>query len=316
MSVKIKLPDVPYKVKVSRNGKIYYKILCSYCDEYIIVAHGKAKNIKQCPHCNVESDWILKPKTERILFELQDEYLSKIDMDLFNLYSVEIKKKEEDQDKSIIIAHEKNMDKDLLCQIYLIVMQYVSSLLKKLMKKKGFYLKRYEFIDKVEYATFLWYEQFTKQPFKINDSWAGQLKWKITEALYKYKEDDTAESLDHTIKQSSPDNRNSSMYVLQEKLNFHNVFLKEQVEDVFRDNVLIINELQKLFYLILKTRIEKESNLHLRKDWLIAYNAFIYFLRGNIKKVNEIYSVFGIEVKRIVEGLQKQLRDYLVEHVA
>jgi len=311
---RIDVDTSPHKIKFKKENKTHYKIKCSYCDKYIIFEHGEARDITSCPHCSVVSPWILKPKTERILFELQEEYLNKLDFEKFNNYALEIKKPPHEQNKQIIRLHEKQMDKETLTKMFFIVKDYSNSLLKKRIKEKGFYLPPEEFEDKVEQVTFLWYSQFTTNPsFKIKDSWAGQLKWKITEALYASSKDEVHDSFDRIV-YSSKGEKSQTLDDLAESFNITFLFtpVGADIHDPFEQSIDLVKELRKLFLLIIKSIRSGET----RKDYrssLLALYSLLFFLQNDVKREDYLYGHFGNKVREDGEKIKLILRKYLRE---
>ena len=243
---------------------------------------------------------------------MQEEYLSKIDPKKFQAYYEEMKKPEHERDYKVIHEHEKCMDKEILTKLFFIVKNYANSLLKKHIKKKGFYLHPEQFVEKVNQIAFRWYQQFTEKPgFKINDSWAGQIKWKIVEVLYSNIEDETTDSFNRII-DSSKGSKNQSLEDLTESFNVKFLFTP-QTEDVFDpydQTIDLITELRKYIYTMVRSMRRSKSKESYR-DTLVVMLAFLFFLQGDIKREDYIYSSFGSIIRRNSDIAKLQLRRYL-----
>lgn len=294
------------KLKFKRKGKTYYKIPCAYCETTIVVPHGSMSKITKCPHCSIESPWILKPITERKLFELQEEYMSQIDNDLFQQFYEEMQKEEEERDEDIIRRHREQMNDRVLQKMYNLVLLYTESLMKKMLKNKGFKLAPDEFQDKLYQAAFNWYKQFTGKPGHfIELSWAGQLKYKIIEALYSQKDDEQMDSLNRMVDDSQNHN-NSSLLDVSESFHVKPMWTN-QVEDPYEEIHHFEMELQKVLARIVESLSKKGDY----RDMLITLIAFKYFVKRDMQKYNQILDCYGKIIKDNVESVQMILRRYL-----
>ena len=303
--------------KFKKNGYTYYKKQCGVCETNYVYRHGYKPIICPNENCqsNVDPNFIPKiwdkPSTEIKLFVLQDKYLSKIDNDLFQKFAIEIKKPIEDRDTSIIQEHESKMDSTIILEMWNLVYSYVGSLLKKRIKEKGFYIDKERFEEVVTHATFLWYEQFTKQFFTINESWAGQLNFKITEALYKYSNDERNDSLDKTIRDKKG-NKETSLLDLVDGFNMTPVFSQRSIYDPYEDNHSLFEEIEKVFVAILKKTKMYQTKQDAKKA-LLSLIGFNLFLESKEKKLDQLYLEFGNSVKKDVESIALTLKVYLKE---
>lgn len=305
---------VPYQVKKKEEGKTVYYIKCSFCNHPIKVMHGqKRESIKTCPYCKNFSPWLLKPKTERILFELQDKFYRSIDEDLFRSFSEEIKKEEYEQDEEIINSHKIQLEKnqELLTQMFFIIKDYSNSLLKRRIKSKGFYLKPNDFEEKVEQITFLWYKQFMEKPdVRVHTSWAGHLEWKITEALYLNQEDETMDSFDRVIEHSG--DKEQTLEDLAETFNIKFLFRPsgEVIGNPYNTTIEISKELRKLILLVLKT-IKKDGKKSSHREAILSLYSLLFFLQKDSKREDFLYSTFGNNIRSNGEKIKMILRKYL-----
>lgn len=301
------------KEKYFKDGKTYYRSICAYCDEPIIFQHGEAKNVKECPNCQVKSDWILKPKTEAQLFELQKKYLELLDKDLHKAFCEEYKKIESEQDKSIIEKHFAQRNNQLLYEMYTIARNYTSSLLKIKIKEKGFYLLPDSFDDKVEEAVSLWFERFlTVYDFKIDDSWAGYLNWKIIEALYSNKEDEQNTSLDAKVGSFSSNNERT-LEDITDLAGIKFIMTPDQsnINDPFENNVMLFSELRKFLHLVLGAM--RNGSKQSYRNSILSMLSLLFYMQGDSRREDYLYSNFGNSVRSDGEKVKLALRNYIRE---
>lgn len=89
--------------------------------------------------------------------------------------------------------------KETLDTYFFLLKNYARSLLLKMIKRKGFYLQP-ERVDEVATdATLKLLAHYSKPDWKIWGSFAGELNWKIIEALYEHSDEETPLSLNMTI---------------------------------------------------------------------------------------------------------------------
>lgn len=298
------------------NGSVWYKGNCGFCNQEFKYRHGSKLRYCPNPSCdsnrNIYSDEIskmwMKPKTEVKLFILQEAYLNKIDLELFRQYSAEIKKDEEERDQSIIKKHENQMDKDILLAMYNLVHDYTGSLLKIRMKKDGFFLQNEDFIDKVLQATFYWYERFTSKYLKIDDSWAGFINYKITEALYKYSNDEMMDSTDKSVSDGKGGKEVKYLEVLNP--NEHKFLWTKATYEPYVDHENVVESTGKMLSNITQHLIEGSVN---KRDVYLSLIGFKFFINKDFKKLNNLYELFGNRVKEGVEMYKMIIRKYLRE---
>lgn len=116
-----------------------------------------------------------KPETERTLFRLQNDYLTY---------------KTKDKEKAIEVWKE----------MFLLIHNYAASLFKQRLKNKTF-ISPDEVEDKSTMAAINFMSQYIyRKNYKVGASFAGMLKFKVIEALYKSKNDERNVSLNLNIK--------------------------------------------------------------------------------------------------------------------
>lgn len=300
------------KNKFKKDGATWYRVPCSFCDKTIEFKHGDANKIKTCPHCSESSNWLLKPKTERKLFELQEKYFSTLDYDKWEAFTKEIvKKNEDDQNKEVIQAHLNQRDEKTLHEIYLLVFQYSESLIKKFLKTKGFTISRNQLQEHIQNVSFLFFENFTrKYNYKIVDSFAGFLNLKIIESMYskKQKELDMTDSLDRIVIDGES-SKGTEMGELIDKFDINPLFGEKDKYSFDKDTYDVVEDLKKVLELIVKAMDENSRSS--RRRIMLALTALNLFLSKQDKKLANFFAIYGKDVKRDTENIKKQFRTYL-----
>lgn len=300
------------KEKFRKDGKTYYRVPCSICDKNIVFAHGEAKTITTCPHCGGYSPWLLKPKTERLLFELQDKYFSTLDFSLWERYTEEIIKNEDDQNKEAINKYLQQRDETTLHKIYMLVFSYSEALVKKYLKENGFTISRDALNDYIQDVTFRWYENFTRKfGYKIEDSWAGFLKLKILEAMYNKSNRDfeLMDSLDKVV-QNKGESKETEMIDVASEFGITPLFGNKDYYDPYEEHQDIVGELKKVLKQIIAT-MDLEKNKDSRRRIILALTGFHLFLTKQEKKLAQFFELYGRDVKHDTELIKISMRKYL-----
>lgn len=111
-----------------------------------------------------------KPETEQQMFALQDRYIN------------------------------HGRDQAVWSQMFELCWSYMQSLIKKRLASAGKYMEPEELDDKTTAATLAFMSQYlTKPEFEVGASFAGMMKWKIIEVMYKPSADDKAISMSTEI---------------------------------------------------------------------------------------------------------------------
>lgn len=267
------------KQKIKKSDGTYYIFNCSYCNTKIEYKHGFPP--EKCINNNCESHKTKlgsklfdKPKTERVLFELQEEYL-------------------------------KTRNDKILLEMFEIIEKYTASLIKKKCINK-FTLSASEISEKAFTAATLLLEQYLHKPeFLIDDSFAGYLNWKIREVLWKYADDEMNESLNKLL---SEDSSTSSLLDMQSSFNFKSVF-----DNNYKNNVFIIEEINKILKDISVTICMHNSHDEYRKS-ILCLIAFKHFINNDSKKLDILFEVYGssfiIYFDKIKESLYELYKLY------
>jgi len=248
-------------------GKTYQKT-CVYCSNQITYLHkNKPTN---CPHCK-ERDWS-KPATETDLFLLQRDFL-------------------------------RTRDNKYLGEMFLILRSYAASLIKKLVS--GNLYNNETWIDeKSSDAANLMIDYYLeKKDFRIKDSFAGYLRWKVREALYSTKKEDFI-SLQEYIKSSDTKERIDTPVTAGFKSAFGTDLIYKEEEHNIR------SFLDGIFFIINRC-ITVIREVH---SPLIAIQVLIG-LKGKIDKKNDVfftrfYTESDYKVKEFVEKIELLMYQY------
>jgi hypothetical protein len=295
-----------------KEGKTRYRLPCGYCQKTIEYSHGEGNKLTDCPHCKTSSKWILKPRTEVLLFELQDKYFSTLDFVKWEKFTQEIIKKDEDEiDQNIIDDYLHQRDEKTLYEMYMLVQRYSESLIKKYLKNKGFTIPRDILNEHIQNVAFLWFENYTRKfKYRIDDSWAGFLNTKIIQSFYSknQKNLDMTDSLDKVITNSST--KDTELMDMSDQFHFKPLFGDIDKYDPHKNSYDIIDELKKVIYKILNT-IDQEKTKKSRRRTILALTAFYLFISKQDKKLAQFYGLYGKGVKEDNEQIKRQIRNYL-----
>ena len=250
----------------------------------------------------------IKPETEILLAELQEEYLPirndwlKAEEEYKRHNSEENRLKAEALNKKAVPIYQK---------MFSIVLPYTKSLtLRKV--KGGIYLPP-DLIDNAAMeATVVFMSQYKKEDFKISSSFAGMISYKILEALYapKVKRNDRISSLNEHI-----ENGKSSVTELgdlSEAFNFSYMwqpdsdssysdplyFLSDKKEDAVNSGLSALSDLY--------------GSVDLHTFFLVAFG-LIKTVQGLKNKYDFIEHFFNTEQKKVYEAtlleMYKRLSD-------
>lgn len=213
-----------------------------------------------------------KPQTEQELFALQRDYLAIRDLD-------------------------EEKGKEIWKQMFSIIYDYSVSLLKQRLKNKT-YITPDEVADKSTMATINFMNQYlTRKNFRVGASFAGMLKFKVVEALYKNKNDERNLSLNITINDTDTELSNlidieklsdnemctdSSKSIMDDIINqdfikntikklFKDVdeLLDQNIEDIYQEQYIAV-----LFRMLLFLQLKKSKKIDTKR-------AFLDFFKDN-----------------------------------
>ena len=146
-----------------------------------------------------------KPPTEQELFSLQTKLFVER-KEYKRDYEVYQKKLKEICDRGEVpnIDPPEDKSKQTWSDMLEIMYQYTRSCILKRNKKKRF-MEPEDVTDKAISAALSFMSQYNKNPdFYVGASFAGMVKWKIVEALYKYQAEDNHVSLNQVISDEGP----------------------------------------------------------------------------------------------------------------
>lgn len=287
-----KIPEFHSK-EVDEGGGVVYTVVCAYCGNEISFKHSEKPS--KCPYCGAKD--YRKPKTETMLFQLQQEYTT-------------------------------TGDKDVLTKMYAILRDYAKSILKKHLPRDFTY--HYSLVEeKANDAANLLIENYLSKPnFYIENSFAGYLQWKVKQVLWnkKTKREEDHESLNVHIEnedsstpelvdltsqaENSPTSWESSTVFLNSSTN------SRGVEDVVLDPEVLKEDLEKgviaLIERILDT-VEVEYSKHMK---LLLIGAMCVQFSHNMQDndaINRYYTRFGTRVKPLLEGVVLMIYRFVKE---
>jgi len=258
-----------------KDGKILYKNTCAYCGNIVEYFHGGRPEI--CPACG-EDDYI-KPVTETRLFLLQREYF------------------------------DRNRDPEVLSSLYILMVEYAKSLVKKTLPKTfTYHFDRVE--EKAADAASLIISLYLEKPdFKIEKSFAGFLKTKIKQVLWnkKLQNEEDHESIYDTVN----DDIDKEILQLPNVLKFETIFphysdyrqREHEKEELLKGIRSIIEKISET--------VEKEYNKYYMLLTLIGIYQYI-INQGNIEK---FYTCFGsLYSKELIEKSMAIIYEFLKDH--
>jgi hypothetical protein len=130
-----------------------------------------------------------KPETEKKLFEYQEDYL-------------------------------KNRSTETWKKMFHLCYDYARSLVLKRLKGKV-YIDPEEVDDYSITSTLAFMRQYLIKPyFRVGASFAGMIKWKVIESMYRYQKEDHNESLNSVLDNSTSTDKSSEMQDNLEKIGF------------------------------------------------------------------------------------------------
>lgn len=256
--------DVIKTKKNTDKGVLYYRT-CAYCGKTVSYYHTNKPT--HCPFCGA-SDFV-KPTTETKLFLLQKEYF------------------------------DKGRDRSVLAKMFTEMKPYAESLIKKGPLRNFTY--EYEDLEmKASEASSLIIEYYlTKPNFKIENSFAGYLKFKIKEVFYNSKDQNEDRNMSLNAEFNDMSGESSQSRELQdftEKFHISSLFYDENKALQYeQDKKDLLKGLNKIINKIVET-VEDEHNKQ--------YSLFLIIgLLVRLKKrgVEDFYHYFGSEYKEFID---------------
>lgn len=256
-------------------GKKLYERKCRHCGDLVTFYHGEKMTI--CPSCG-QGDYI-KPETETTLFLLQKEWMEK-------------------------------KDKKILGEMYIILIKYVKSKIKKILNGVVLYDEDKLEEKAIDSVNLLMEYYLTKEDFFIQTSFMGYITRQINSTLYNksVRFADSIESLNYIIDESNKKE-------LGENLKLDPVYEQQMTDDfIFNENneVDLVNGVCKLVADIHEEILKNHSN-YLSLTTLVGI--FHYMNRCGDEYKNNFYDKYGRnKVKTYTEQAMMIIMDFIKDH--
>lgn len=274
---------LPYEEKIIKKktkddaGRVIYESTCALCGQIVTYIHGEKPDV--CPYCHQE-DYI-KPKTETRLFRLQDEWL-------------------------------KTRNNEVLGSMYLIMLEYAQSLIKKSLPSTFTY--HYDRIDeKASDAANLIIEYYLSKPhFQIEKSFGGYINTKIREVLWNKKDQD--EDNHESIHQMINDDIDKELIDATNTLHLDTLFgdFEEYIQRE-RDKDNVLQGIQLICEKMFKT-VREYNGIYYTLTTLIGVWYFIKN-QSNMKKFYNLYPDEPDEkVKELIDQSVLLIFEFLKGH--
>jgi hypothetical protein len=257
-------------------SKKTYKKITSCCGKPVSYKRGTKPEV--CPFCG-DIYWD-KPKGERDLFILQDEYF-------------------------------ETKDEKCLALMYKHIFNYSENIIKNSI---SVIYSQEKMEEKAEALAIILLEKYLKDPnFKIEHSFGGLLIRMSKGVLYskKTKNEDRTHSLDFKVGDDTISLTDNPSYFISDPL-----FKKDFGEDVFdiidkKSTIMLIKEIEKIIELIF-TRIRDNGNPEQTLLFLIGIRNFFSDSR---KDFSDFYTEFGNETRDNIEKTKLVIREYLLKNM-
>lgn len=241
-------------------AKLYNKI-CAYCG--ISISYYRGEKPDNCPSC--KKDRWLKPETETRLFLLQKDYL-------------------------------KTRNNEVLSNMYNILKNYASSIIKKMISGKFRYDPEWIEMKAHDAVNSLLEYYLTKSNFKIEQSFGSYLQKKVKQVLYSNKNEEKHESLNQHLQDT-------------DQKEFQDLVFLNGYKPVFGKTIneyLEMIEYRKYFIEDIINLINRQIIKIKEKSILLAFMTYIclkifYDKRG--KKLINYYDKFGGSNKKLVDKI-------------
>lgn len=275
-----KIPEFHTK-EVDEDGNVVYTVVCAYCGNDVSFKHSEKPD--KCPYCG--SKEYRKPKTETMLFQLQQEYMS-------------------------------TGSTEALTKMYAILRDYAKSILKKHLPRDFTY--HYSLVEeKANDAANLLIENYLgKNNFYIETSFAGYLQWKVKQVLWnkKTKREEDHESLNVHIE--NEDSSSSELVDFASQIEGATTSWdaytmaksgspsSKGAEDIVLDPQIMKEDLESgVFTLIEKIlqQVEQEYSKHTKM--LLAAALYVQIANNfqDNEQINRYYMRYGTRIKPLLE---------------
>lgn len=274
-----KIPEFNTK-QVDSAGNVVYSVVCAYCGREVQYRHSEKP--AKCPHCG-STDY-RKPKTETMLFNLQRQYLD-------------------------------GRDQETLSRMYLILCDYAKSIIKKHLPRNFTYHYGHVEEKATDAANLLIENYLSKNQFKVENSFAGYLQWRVKEVLWnkRTRREEDHESLNAHIEKedsSSPELVDLANQLDEQPVSGfslgHPQGQTSQVETTVLTNEALRGDLQAGLYELLSRMLTQIGQEYSTLTKYIVLGALClriergYYQDGEAA-LNRYYVRFGTETKELVD---------------
>jgi len=247
---------------------------CSNCSEVIEYPHKGKPAL--CPQCGAKY-WD-KPKDERDLFLIQDDYIN------------------------------SGRDKDKLSLMYEKLFQYAENIIKHKLRNKKI-LSEEDLYNKANDIAIIMIERYLKNSENtINHSFGGMMMWISNGVLFGGKKDDTVDSLDQTYSDSNRQlldnlyNISSATHEKMDKKDPQNSISNINTKSLSKEIMNIVDMIYERVY-----RKKDPSNLL----YLVGFGHFMTNKKDSF--IREFNNLLSNATKRDIENSKLVVRNYLKE---
>jgi len=278
------------KIKFKKDNKTWYKQKCVYCEQWNIWKRGDKPFKCQVEDCSSHKtpagkQAFLTTTTEKELFELQDLYFT-------------------------------SKDERYLEKMFEIMTSYARSLILKRCRSKGFSLSPEDLEFKSEYASYEWLDKVLDREYKVEDSFGGYLNYKVTEALYKNKDEEQNDSTERVVNDAHG-NKGTELGETKYADSINPLFSHQyRNDDNFDKKQDLLDDLEKTILLIVKEIKWNKSKQTSRNTILALIGLRFYITKKH--RLDNFYSIYGNDIKILVDKMimtiRRRLREYHIEN--
>lgn len=253
-----------------------YEKTSTCCNKLVVFERGSKPEV--CPFCG--TPYWDKPKDERRLFILQDEYIKN-------------GRKHRDLEK-----------------IFFAVLEYAKNIVKSAVKSKKI-LSVDDLNEKAEDITTIFLESYLRNPeFEVKNSFGGLLLKYSKGVLYGSQEHDKNYSMDRIFADSMTIESNPLFFIKDPEIrsrystDVHDEYLEIHQNDIVKEIYTVIEMIYE--------RLEVSETPSNRLKYLIGMKNFFELNKSSF--MMEYYSFSGNRVKQHIENSKLLIRRYLLEN--
>lgn len=247
---------------------------CTICGAEISWQHKHKP--KQCPVCG--EVYFDKPKIEIDLFKLQNAYL-------------------------------ENYNKDILGDMYVVLVKYSKNLIKNMIHNSYHMDKDILNIKAHEAATKFIEYYLTNKNFKMDKSFGAYLKYSIKNVLYAVKKiDKKTTSLNSILDESNHSELETIIESLNIKTIYNNRDREDENEKTINESIDFTNDIYSLLEESIKRLKQHYKISHIIK---VLIGVKLHFYKISSNKINDYYSINNNDVKENVEKIMMLIFQYL-----